>query len=1108
MRYTSFSAPPFEPLEPRLLLAADWTVLYYVDGDNNLEDAAIKDINEMEKVGSSASLNIVAEVDRISGYDNSNGNWTDTRRGEIIYHPNTGSIGTTLASIGEKNMGAPATLTDFITWGVANYPANHYALVLWDHGGGTGGACWDDTSNDNLTIAELGQGIAGSGVHFDIVGFDACMMSMLETAYELRSYTDYVVGSEQTEPWDGWPHDLILGDLAASPTMSAQSLATSIVTRYGQSYNGAETMSAVSSAGVVDLAQKIDAFAGAAISSNTDWGAISAARSDSPYFTDSDFRDLGKFLNSASINASSASVRTAAQAAYNSYNSTVIANHSSASDGGTGLSIYLPGQGGAVSSSYTSANFKLLADTRWDDLVNSLSNTSGGTDVNGTIGAAYTISGIPATIQGNVGVDGNTSVGGRDVDFYSFVAASGQTIGFDIDANEQGGALDGILRLFDSTGKQLALNDDAHDPDTNIASYDPYIEYTFTKTGTYYIAVSGYNNAAYNPTAAGSGVSGSTGSYTLRVRSLGGVSDTNGTIPGAVDVGSSPIETTGTIGDEPSGAKDVDFYAVQVETNQVLTFTLTPGVGFAGYLRLFKSDGSELAHTGDTTPLEYDFSGLSGGTYYIGISGSGNISYDPFTSVSGTTGTTGSYTLDVTGSSVHLDFNGTIMHATGLGSIPAAVNAAIGDEPAGALDVDFYQFQETAGQTIRASVDAGVGGLQADMRLFDASGNELAADIDGDSDVSIQYTFVAGGNYYLAVSGSPNHVFSPLVEMSGVSGSVGPYTLNATSVVGSADTNGTIATATPVTVGSQIDGEIGDEPAGTFDVDLYSFHVNAGAQVAFDINTPLTSNLDSVLRLFDASGNQLAVNDDDPNAYSLDSYLRYTFAQAGTYFVGVSGYPNSAYDANTAMSGVRSSTGDYTLSVQPFGPDPSLASVTHTSQPNVLPGDRKNGKIKSVIASIANFGTVTARGSATINLYASTTPTPGSGTQVLLASTQKSMSIKPGKSINIKWNNIKMPDFPAGAFYLIATITPISAANDVNTANNTATDAQSIFCLQRSRGAVGGLSLASNTHRGILDDKRSFLIKNKSSLPATIKHHRTTETDGAAWLSAPMWKVD
>jgi len=89
---------------------ANWTFLIYIDGDNNLELMAINDINEMEKSSLPSSINIIVQIDRIDGYDSSNGNWTTTRRYKITHDTNTSTIGSQLIQdMGELNMGDPQT---------------------------------------------------------------------------------------------------------------------------------------------------------------------------------------------------------------------------------------------------------------------------------------------------------------------------------------------------------------------------------------------------------------------------------------------------------------------------------------------------------------------------------------------------------------------------------------------------------------------------------------------------------------------------------------------------------------------------------------------------------------------------------------------------------------------------------------------------------------------------------------------------------------------------------------------------------------------------------------------------------------------------------------
>ena len=116
-------------------------------------------------------------------------------------------------------------------------------------------------------------------------------------------------------------------------------------------------------------------------------------------------------------------------------------------------------------------------------------------------------------------------------------------------------------------------------------------------------------------------------------------------------------------------------------------------------------------------------------------------------------------------------------------------------------------------------------------------------------------------------------------------------------------------------------GAIGDNPnvAPGLDVDFLQIQLNAGDQVTIDIDTAgLNSSLDSVVRLFDASGNQIAFNDNaaaSGETSALDSYLEYTATVSGTYYIGVSGSGNSSYDPSVQGSGSLGSTGNYNIEI-------------------------------------------------------------------------------------------------------------------------------------------------------------------------------------------------
>ena len=386
-------------LFPPINNTAEWTVMIYLDADNNLESAGINDMNEMEMVGSSSDVNIVVQVDRIpysvlaannQGYadDISNSNWTTTRRYYITQDFDPVQINSQLKSdLGELNMGDSQTLIDFASWAITEYPAEKYLLVIWNHGGGFRSPAytikdiaWDDTSGgDKITMPELEYALsvinAQMGQKIDIVGMDACLMAMTEVAYQIKDYADILVASEENEPSDGWPYDTILAQLVANPTMSSTQLATDIVDKYIYSYLSYEiTQSAIDLSYMDTLATQLSNLA-LAIMSDTltpSINYINAAYS-SQYYGDPDFIDLYDFCSKVLIYSYNIQVKSIALNIQQTLISSVVINSNYngwSVSGSKGLSIYFPWYYAYNSNKYSSTNF--AQDTFWDEMLLSL----------------------------------------------------------------------------------------------------------------------------------------------------------------------------------------------------------------------------------------------------------------------------------------------------------------------------------------------------------------------------------------------------------------------------------------------------------------------------------------------------------------------------------------------------------------------------------------------------------------------------------------------------------------------------------------------------------------------------------------------------------------
>lgn len=110
------------------------------------------------------------------------------------------------------DMGAPETLTEFLKFCNTYYPAEHNALIFWDHGGGPlMGFGSDELFNqDSLLLSEMKSAMKKSPYSrknkLDWVGFDACLMGSLESMKVWSEYAKYYVASEELEPGPGWDY--------------------------------------------------------------------------------------------------------------------------------------------------------------------------------------------------------------------------------------------------------------------------------------------------------------------------------------------------------------------------------------------------------------------------------------------------------------------------------------------------------------------------------------------------------------------------------------------------------------------------------------------------------------------------------------------------------------------------------------------------------------------------------------------------------------------------------------------------------------------------------------------------------------------------------------
>ncbi|WP_302512466.1 clostripain-related cysteine peptidase [Ruminococcus callidus] len=159
-------------------------------------------------------------------------------------------------SLGMQNMADSATLTDFIQYCSSNYAADHYGLVLWDHGGGVvGGYGYDENfGGDSMSLTEMSRALGDASVHLDMLGFDACLMANFETCLMAAPYADYLIASEEPEPGCGWYYTDWIGKLSENCGIPPKRYGRQIIDDY-ITESGWDSPSMYSTLGMFDLQQ-------------------------------------------------------------------------------------------------------------------------------------------------------------------------------------------------------------------------------------------------------------------------------------------------------------------------------------------------------------------------------------------------------------------------------------------------------------------------------------------------------------------------------------------------------------------------------------------------------------------------------------------------------------------------------------------------------------------------------------------------------------------------------------------------------------------------------------------------------------------------------------
>ena len=399
--------------------------MVFIAGDNDLDTFGTTDIEEMMSVSDTGDkLCILVQQDQsVLARDSGSKRYVikDGKKEKIIH-------------MGETNTGAVNTLTEFIQWGLANYPSDRNIVVLWNHGGGTRdeeyGAydknettvenisrvrlassrsirtptvravnanptlanqpsffpqalrlkrieelmtsykeergeplnplleaeskaiLFDDESRDFLDNLELKKVFKEVGTKIDIVGFDACLMGMMEVAYQLKDYVKVVVGSEELEPGKGWDYKAIVSYLVNYPMASNEDISKEIIRSFIASYANEPslkvTLSSIRTDKLSHVACLMDRFAHSILrNENNIRGSLLSVVDTTETFdyvnNEQIYRDLSHFvtLTKAHYHHNSAIVENA-ENLLAGLDELIIENKTNNFKNAHGLSVYLP----------------------------------------------------------------------------------------------------------------------------------------------------------------------------------------------------------------------------------------------------------------------------------------------------------------------------------------------------------------------------------------------------------------------------------------------------------------------------------------------------------------------------------------------------------------------------------------------------------------------------------------------------------------------------------------------------------------------------------------------------------------------------------------------
>ncbi len=354
MRYFFVSLISLAGLQTAAPMAKPWNWMVYMCNNNNLHRYGVQNLRQMVSVGSSPNINILLQMDHFGEKEIS----------RFYIEKNNAILSQNISNSHTSYSGTPQNLTDFFQWGVRNYAGQKNCLVLWNHGAGikdpsiwgrmmirwrdelytlnptTGlleldrkinhskrsasffrerGIAFNDAAEEYLTNQDLKLSLEVirdtmlGGKKLDILAMDACHMSMIEIASQVKTGAKIMVASAEVEPGSGYNYQTVLTPFLTA-TCNERELAAHIVSSYQQEYRSTladYTQTALDLSVTPEIESSFDALCGALMDAFEKNSAatvktlkeIRSSKMQTTEYYDSDYIDFGHFLISLAAKA-------------------------------------------------------------------------------------------------------------------------------------------------------------------------------------------------------------------------------------------------------------------------------------------------------------------------------------------------------------------------------------------------------------------------------------------------------------------------------------------------------------------------------------------------------------------------------------------------------------------------------------------------------------------------------------------------------------------------------------------------------------------------------------------------------------------------------------